>query len=247
MKKHKFTMIELLVVITVIAILAATLLPALLNARRKAKSITCVNRQKQVATCIMLYADDFNSYFYPGAEYATGLLTEAKVKKYRDSGQLKWANAPRGQGYIKGEETFFCPSALLASCSDAVTYGATLSTPSDKPFTLTTIGTIQNPHETLIRLPISFKRYVTPSNSVLGGDSGRLNGGKYENYSAILMNQPNITMRHNKRANIFMADGHVENVQKELKDFNFFSFRGSMYKDVKFIKAIKKEAEYNLD
>ena len=242
-----FTMIELLVVITVIAILAAILMPALISARRKAKSITCVNHQKQIATCFMLYADDFNSYAFTGPEWGTGLITEATVSKYRPA-QLAWTNAPRGQGYIKGEEMLFCPEGRLANLNDAVTYGSTLSTVNNKPFTLTTIGTIRNPHSASPNppLPISFKNYITPSNSVLGGDSGRLNGGKYEHSSSIVMNNPHITMRHGKRANVFMADGHVTSVDKELKDCYFFNFRGSVHKDVKFTKAIKNEELYNL-
>jgi prepilin-type N-terminal cleavage/methylation domain-containing protein/prepilin-type processing-associated H-X9-DG protein len=64
MKTQKaFTLIELLVVVAIIAVLVAILLPSIVQARKQARSVICLNNLRYLGMGLGFYRDDYRDYF----------------------------------------------------------------------------------------------------------------------------------------------------------------------------------------
>ena len=114
MKKKVFTLIELLVVIAIIAILAAMLLPALNQARERAKTISCSSNLKQIGLAIGSYTVDYEDYI-PVPDYGSWGGTDTWLNLIADGyiANIKYkTELPTG-----GKNIWHCPSQTGSTSS----------------------------------------------------------------------------------------------------------------------------------
>jgi len=60
-----FTLVELLVVMSIISLVLFVLLPSLRKSRQQAQAVVCMNNIKQLSLAFILYGEDYNGYAMP--------------------------------------------------------------------------------------------------------------------------------------------------------------------------------------
>lgn len=194
---RKFTMIELLVVISIIAILAAMLLPALNKAMEKGKAAACMGNLRQLGLGANMYNGDSNGFLLPlGVPRGDGATYDKWVdflRVYIRSGTAD------GEEYVSAKSAYVCPSAKITAARIKHTY---------VPYGFNRYGMSngKNPSGT-VSTGFAKKISSPPSGTLLLIDNASLAspGGYFLTY-----NDANFAFfRHITRANILYVDGHA--------------------------------------
>ena len=208
---NKFSLIELLVVISVIVILMSILLPVLKKAKQRSKEIYCMNNQKQTAISMVLYEADYNG-FLPKSYY-----------NYCSSGYAyNWGALLMDYKYVKSFDSINCPSIPNAKGEDKprYSYGMRKDIAGHKT-------NLEN-----INMATIFKKALLPqkgpSTYPVGACSAQSGpgigstewGGRYQEGFSLDEQFGNaydslVYRVHNNRANVWFLDGHVANLNDQ--------------------------------
>ena len=100
-----FTLVELLVVISIIALLLAILMPSMQKAREQAKRVVCANNMRQLTLGFMMYADSYKGKLPP----TTDLTNDSQTVFLKF---MRSDTAGFYPSYMPSKDVFYCPNII---------------------------------------------------------------------------------------------------------------------------------------
>ncbi|HUU11156.1 MAG TPA: type II secretion system protein [Phycisphaerae bacterium] len=108
-RRQAFTLVELLVVVTIIGILIGVLLPALGTVMQYAENIECQSNLKQIATAVLSYATDYQGAILP-TKVEPADLYWCNLLAMRDLPSQNSVNLPTEER-SRQKTVFLCPTS----------------------------------------------------------------------------------------------------------------------------------------
>ena len=110
--QNAFTLVEILVVLSVIALLAAILFPAFSSSREKSRISSCLSNVRQIGVAILAYRQDFDERFPVATDNNDHgvYLWESGEPKIREALSESPPLGSALSAYIKDNQIWRCPS-----------------------------------------------------------------------------------------------------------------------------------------
>ncbi|MBE6405889.1 MAG: type II secretion system protein [Lentisphaerae bacterium] len=217
-RKRQFTLIELLVVIAIIAILAGMLLPALNQAREKARGTTCVGNLKQLALIKHMYADS-NNGFLPGpnnggAPFYSTWLSILFSTKHISSRNNKTEYLHHDDAGVN--KMLDCPSTTTSDPGWRYPQNVTSSDYSINWYGSNNNGTNSGAH--------CLKKVINPSNWLMTMDAKGTNASGTKTPNVISGIDQISSIRHNQKFNSAMGDASVRTFQYSMMKNSYLQY-----------------------